>query len=262
MAIQKSEAFVLKTHPFRSSSLIVTTFSRSFGKIKGVAKGVRKEGLPHPATFEPFTLLEIVFYEKIRSEIHLISEAALLESFDSLRADLEVLATAYHFVELVDHLTEPHDPHEKIFELLHFAFQSLPSVPPGFLARFFEVRLLHEVGLLPHLQSCVVCGEKEFDRVYFSSRQGAVFCPRCRQKSPESRQISRGVLETLRKFAMGGASDLGRYAADDRMTKEMGDLMEAFLAERVGRRLPGQKFLNQVRALKIHSIKMTQPTPI
>ncbi|MGH7890395.1 MAG: DNA repair protein RecO, partial [Thermodesulfobacteriota bacterium] len=78
MAIQKTEAFVLKTQPFRSSSLIVTFFSRDFGKLRGVVKGVRREREMRGALYELFTHLEILFYEKTRSDLHLVSEASIL----------------------------------------------------------------------------------------------------------------------------------------------------------------------------------------
>jgi DNA repair protein RecO (recombination protein O) len=254
MAIRKTEAFVLRSQPFRSSSLIVTSFTRSFGKVKGVVKGVRREGMVRPSTFEPFTLLEIVYYEKLHSDIHLISEASLLETYEGLRREIETLATAYYLTELVDQLTESQDPHEPIFELLHFAFQYLPSFPPSFLARFFEIRLLHEAGLLPHLESCLLCGEKNPEQVYFSSRQGAIFCPRCRKKSPEARPLSTEVLQGMRLFIGRGITEVREYSLGEAAEREMRTVVERFLADRLPRPLTTRRFLNQVHALKARSV--------
>ncbi|MBI2166796.1 MAG: DNA repair protein RecO [Candidatus Omnitrophica bacterium] len=257
MAIQKSEAFVLKSLPFRTSSLLVTTFTRSFGKVKGVAKGVRKEGIPRPGTFEPFTLLEIVFYEKIRSEIHLISEASILESFNPLRSNLETLATAYYLAELVDQVTQPHDPHEAIFDLLHFAFQFLPTLSPAFMVLFFETRLLHEAGLLPHLESCLGCGEKGLEKIYFSQKHGALFCSKCRHKSPGAKALNPGALEAIRRVVSESPSEAIRQSLDPGVEKEIGNLMEGFLSDRLGGRLRSRRFLNQVRSLKLRSVKIS-----
>ena len=252
MAIQKTEAFVLKTSPFRSSSLIVTTFSRLFGKVKGVAKGVRQGGSFQASAFEPFTLIEMVFYEKTRSELHLISEVSILDSFEKLRTDLEILATAYSLVEWVDSVTEPHDPHESIFELLHLAFNLLPSLSPSFVARFFEVRLLHEIGFLPHLESCIACGEKDPEKVYFSIKQGGIFCLRCRRRSPEARALKRETLEAMR-FFIENASEIHRFSLTEEVEKEMRDVMEKFLVERVGKELKARRFLAQVRSVRKYS---------
>ena len=261
MAIQKTEAFILKTQPLRTSSLIVTSFSRSFGKLKGVVKGVRKEGLPHPSAFEPFTLDEIIFYEKTRSDLHLISEVSILESFEGLRSELQALATAYYLCELVDQLTEWHDPHESIFELLHFAFQWLPFVDSPFLSRVFEMRLLSAVGLLPNLAGCLGCGEKNPHRVYFSIRQGGMFCSNCRKRAPESAALSAETLEVLRvltgeRMAEGEWEGLRvkmrELSKDKSLIGEVGNLVDRFIVERLGKRVVSRRFLNQVRSLKDH----------
>lgn len=251
MALQKAEAFVLKTSPFRTSSLIVTTFTRPFGKIRGVVKGVRGEGAPRSGTFEPFTLLEIVFYEKIRSDLHLISEAAVLDTFAKLRFDLERLAMAYYLTELVDQFTEPHDPHEAVFELLHFAYQWLPSVSPDLLARFFELRLLSEVGLLPHLTSCLSCGDERTDGFFFSVRQGGFFCADCRNKISDARPVHKETVGRIRRLAREGARGLIQEKPEAREDREIGELIERFLSDRLGRKLSTQRFLNQVRCLLV-----------
>lgn len=244
MAIQKAEAFVLRSQPFRSSSLVVTFFSRQFGKLKGVAKGVRKEALAHPSSYEPFTLAEVVFYEKLRSDLHLISEVSILESFEGLRSNLEALAAAYYLAELVDQLTEPHDSHEKIFELLDFAFRNLPTLDSHFVTRFFEIQLLSEIGLLPNLEGCLGCGEPLAEKFYFSARQGGLFCPNCRKKAPDAGNIS---LETVRnlKLLMGKPSFEGKFGMED-----VGQLIDRFMTERLNKRPITKRFLHQVRALK------------
>ncbi len=249
MAIKKTEAFVLRTHPFRSSSLIVTTFSRTFGKVKGVAKGVRGEGMARTGTFESFTLLEIVFYEKLRSELHLISEATVLESFEKLRSHLETLATAYYLTELVDQLTEPHDPHESIYELLHFAYQWLPALSPSRMARFFEIRLLLEVGLLPHLTGCLGCGKKQTADTFFSVQQGGIFCSDCRKKAPDSRRVSKEALERMGHLQTAKAADLIQAGGGEKEDQEIGKLIERFLSERIAHKFSTRRFLNQVRGL-------------
>ncbi len=268
MAIQKTEAFVLKTQPFRSSSLIVTTFSRTFGKLKGIVKGVRKEGLPHPSTFEPFTLIEIVFYEKLRSELHLISESSILESFESLRSRLDVLATAYYFSELADQLTEAEDPHEEIFELLEFSFRWLPVFDMTFAMRFFELQLLSEIGLLPNLEGCLGCGKENPEQAFFSVRQGGLFCQECRRKSPDAALIRRPVLAAM-KFLTGEKIEMSLQASffGDKMAglekgvmKELGGLIERFITERLGKRLLTRRFLRQVEAL--HAIPAARRSPL
>jgi len=229
----------------------VTFFSRDFGKLKGLAKGVRKEGIVRPSTFEPFTLLEIVFYEKVHSEIHLISEAAVLESYGGLRKNLSTLATAYYLAELTDELTELQDPHRSIFELLQTLFQLLPSLPPSLLARFFEVRLLSEIGLLPPMDHCLICGRANSpDKVYFSPRQGTVLCERCRQRSRDSKPLGRKGVEAIRLFMHGEFRKVVQYPMSEETGKEISEVVEKFLADRLARPLKTRRFLKGVEALR------------
>lgn len=253
MAIQKTEAFVLKTQPFRTSSLLVTFFSRDFGKLKGLAKGVRKEGIVHPSTFEPFTLLEIVFYEKVHSEIHLISEAVVLESYEGLRRNLSVLATAYYLAELTDELTELQDPHESLFELLQTIFQLLPTLSVSLLARCFEVRLLSEIGLLPPMDHCVICGRVNPEKVYFSPRQGTTLCERCRQRSRDSRPLGGRTIEALRIFRQGEFRQVAQSPVSEEALDEIGKMVENFLSDRLTRPLKTRRFLEQVQSLEADS---------
>ena len=134
MSIHKTEALVLKTMPFRSSSLIVTFFTPNLGKVRGVVKGVHREGEIRQAGFELFTHAEYIFYEKKHSDLHLISEASILDSHHALRDRLDGIAYASYFCELVDELTEVQDPHPRIFDLLKESFHFLPVIPPPRLA--------------------------------------------------------------------------------------------------------------------------------
>ena len=250
MAIQKTEALVLRTQPFRTSSLIVTVFSRSFGKVKGVVKGVRQEGAGRPSAFEPFTLLEVIYYEKLRSDLHLISEFEILETFNLLSANLQTLATAYYLTELVDQLTELHDPHEKLFDLLYFSYRILPTVSALLLARYFEIRILLEIGLLPHLQDCLVCGGEVSEKVYLSSRQGGALCSGCAKKFQDARRVMPETIETLRHFASEtDAAEAVKRQVSEKAQKEIGKRMEGFILERTGKKLSSRRFLSQVEAL-------------
>lgn len=247
MAIQKTEAFVLKTQAFRSSSLIITFFSKTFGKLRGLAKGVRREREMRGALYELFTHLEIVFYEKTRSDLHLVSEASILESHDRLRTDLHTIAYASYFSEIVDRVTEVHDPDPKIFELLDFAFRFLPSLPPENLARSFEVKLLNEIGWLPYLENCLNCRDPKFENGFFSIKQGALLCPNCASQTPDAKPLSRGGLEALRFYIAHNPEESIKLRMTSRVQMELERLIEQFMTYRLPRPLHSRAFMQKIR---------------
>ncbi len=253
MAIQRAEAFVLRTQPFRSSSLIITFFSRPFGKLRGLAKGVRREREVRGAVFELFTQVEIIFYEKMRSDLHLVSECSILKSHDNLRTDLGLIAYASYFSELVDAVTEVHDPHEKIYDLLEFSFGFLPAIPPQNLSRLFEIKLLHEIGWLPYLEGCLGCGDTRFEAGFFSVSQGALYCARCSKTAADAKPLTRQGLALMRYYAGHDLETSLKHRAEAADLAALGALMEQFLIYRLGRPLKSRQFMRSIRTVMMKS---------
>ena len=246
MSIHKVEGIVLKNQPFRSSSLIVTFFTREAGKIRGIVKGVHREGEVRQAGFEIFTRAEIIFYEKKRSDLHLISDATILESNDKIRSRLETIAYGSYFCELADELTEVHDPHPKIFELLRAILEYLSVIPPGTLATIFEVKLLEEMGLMPYSESCVSCGRKPIEKGYFSVKLGALLCDGCRSKDGGAPSISPAGLALLRSYSRTDVHGCLKGSHSAHAINELRRLVTQFLNSRIGKVLKSKKFLESV----------------
>jgi DNA repair protein RecO (recombination protein O) len=251
MAIQKTQAIVLKTQPFRSSSLIVTFFSKDFGKIRGLAKGVRQEREMRGATYELFSHLDIVYYEKTRSDLHLVSEAMLLESYDPIRSRLDSISFASYFCELADQLTEIHDPHPQIFELLDFSLKYLASLPGKRLSRLFEIKLFNEVGWLPYLERCLGCEAFVPESGYFSSRQGGLLCSGCAPKYPDSIPLKAEPLSVLRYYTRHDFESSIKLGMSKQTDTDLELFANRFLNERLSNPLKSRVFYEKIQmALK------------
>lgn len=247
MAIQKTEAIVLRTIPFRSTSLIVTFYTREFGKIKGIVKGVRQEGEMRGSLYELFSRIEIIYYEKLKSDLHLVSEGALLESYESLRMNLERIAYASYFVELVDELTELYDAHRPIFELLDFSFRYLSSIPFEKMSSLFEIRLLSEIGLLPYLEACLKCEKAVPERGFFSIRQGGLLCRDCAKVVVDSKSIESDTLACMRYFVKHDLETSIKGSPSASTLSQFRTLIRHFIADRHPRPFKSLKFLERVK---------------
>ena len=249
MAIRRDEAFVLKRIPLRETSLLVTLFSREAGKIKGLAKGVRREKNPLAGRFEPFTRLSIVYYEKLRSDTHLISDATVLASNASLRDSLDRFGYGSYFVELMDSLFGMHDPHPDVFILLGNSFDLLSTAPAMRVARVFEVKLLERAGLLPILDHCVLCGKTELERAYFSSKQGGLVCSNCDRGESATIEISKGTIQTLLFFLKNTIEQAVKLRLGPQTEKELARISEQFLQYRLEYPLRSARFLAEIKPL-------------
>jgi DNA repair protein RecO (recombination protein O) len=160
---------------------------------------------------------------------------------------LESICYAGYFAELVDDLTEIYDPHEKIFDLLDLMFRYLPSLPGPRLSRFFEIKLLNEIGWLPFLASCVQCGEKKIEQGFFSARQGALLCVRCASRCSDAKALSPESLAVMRYYISHGLEDSIRRGMTRQTETELGNFMKDFFDERLHRPLDSLRFLAQLK---------------
>lgn len=150
MAIQKTEAVLLRKKDLRETSLILTFFTRDFGKVQGVLKGARGSRARSSANPLYFSIYQIVFYEKKKRDFFIISQCETQRIFLNILKDWERAGAAYYMLELADVFTEPGGKSEEIYENLLYGLTALDSQKePGSIARLFEIRFLISLGLWP-----------------------------------------------------------------------------------------------------------------
>lgn len=155
MAIRTTEAIVLKTMPLGNASLIVTAYTKDFGKMQGLAKGIKRrcdrKDTRYHCYLEPLTLDKIVYYEKNRSGLHLLTQSDLLNQFQPIRHDLRKIAAASFMLELVDKGTQLEDANGRIFELLAGSLGRLCEGGNDFreILLFFQMQFLKLSGFMP-----------------------------------------------------------------------------------------------------------------
>jgi len=145
MAIQKADVIVLRTTKLRETSLIVTFFSREFGKFQALAKGVRQAGSPWAGLYEPMNRLEVIFYEKFRSDIHLATEAAGLDLRGDLRKSFKASSFGYYLTEILENFSNVGEPDLMYWELIEKSYRTL-SEAPLMTTLIFQLKLLHQSG--------------------------------------------------------------------------------------------------------------------
>jgi len=153
MTLERTEAIVLRTHPVTETSLVVTWFTREFGKLKTMAKGARRPKSPFRGKIDLFYLDEIVFLRSRRSDLHLLHDCFLEKPHATLRDSVRSLAAASYAVELVEVATEPEDASPRIFRLLRDVLDALEHGHGEALLIWFELKLLAAAGWKPKLST-------------------------------------------------------------------------------------------------------------
>ena len=148
--IERAHGLILRTRPFTETSLIVNWLTPELGRISTVAKGARRSKSPFRGKLDLFYEANFSFQRSRRSELHTLREVSLLETHTALRHELGHLQQASYCATLIEQTTERETPLPGIFELMRSFLQSLAQRPPQPRNIFaFELKLLHELGLLP-----------------------------------------------------------------------------------------------------------------
>jgi DNA repair protein RecO (recombination protein O) len=150
MDTERAEGVVLRRQPVTESSLLVTWYTREFGKLKTLAKGARRPKGPFQGKIDLFYCDEIIFLPSRRSDLHLLHDCFLEEPHQRLRESVESLAAASYVCELVEMATEREDPNPRIHALLTGILDALERrTNYAVLLIWFEIQLLAAAGWAP-----------------------------------------------------------------------------------------------------------------
>jgi DNA repair protein RecO (recombination protein O) len=237
--VEKATAIVIRSVDFSETSLVVTLFTREFGKISALAKGGRRLKGPFESALDLLALCRIVFLHKSSEALDLLTEAKLLRRFRPSRRNLSGLYAAYYVAELLGALTDEDDPHPKLFDLADETLAALGEGEPVAkrLVRF-ELGALGLLGHRPSLDACVECGAAvaPAGRVAFGLLDGGVLCENCRVERKQVVRVNAGVLRTMAQLAELDGSTWKRMEIDPRSLGEMRGLLNSYFTHLLGRR--------------------------
>ena len=177
--LYKTEAIVLKQTRLGEADRILTLYTPEMGKLRVVAKGVRRPTSKLGGHVEP--LNHVLLSASRGRNLDTASQGQTLHSFRSLREDLRCLSWAFYMADLVDNFTPEESSNYHLFNLLLRALGWLNETShTELLLRFFEMRLLEYVGYQPELYWCVECRRHLDPGEYaFSCSLGGVLCSSC-----------------------------------------------------------------------------------
>jgi DNA repair protein RecO (recombination protein O) len=159
MPVVETEALVLRTYNLAEADKIVVCFSRASGLIRGVAKGCRKLKNRYGAAFEPFTLINLSYYQKENQELVSIRQTEILKSCFNLLSDPATLSGLAYMGDLVVEFSPPYQENENLFRMVKACLEAVSTTPDDLqaLLRYFEVWLLRLEGFLPDIKRCADC---------------------------------------------------------------------------------------------------------
>ena len=243
--IVKTEGIVLKTFDFRETSRIATFFTRDYGKVKGVLKGIRKDPRKFASSVDKFSLNEIIYYEYRNSDIHLVSHCEMKDFYQGLRQDLERMTAASYAAELIDTLMPPEERNGRIYDLMQAFLKSLQTTPDvSKLVQTFQIKILTLSGFQPHLETCVACRKHVAEAPRFSLRLGGLLCGGCHDSAGEATPISLGAVASILHIQKNNWDAALRLGMAPFIKKELKYVLNHFLVFHLERHLRSTRFLS------------------
>lgn len=231
--IVKTDAVVLHARRIRESSKILTLYTREYGKMSVMGRGVMAPKSKYGSVLQPMGYLSVVFYRKEGRDLQNLSSAESIERFPILNADLERMTTGLAVVEIVNAVMHDENRHEEIFDLLVQALRALndPESDERAVGLWFHIRLAADLGYALSTRACGVCGETfdtERSPLPYSLALGAPLCAE-HQASTPYRPLRDGTFRLLRALLNVDLAEASAIRTTPPEAVELQDILSAFL---------------------------------
>ena len=246
----RAEGIVLKHNDYGEADRLLTIYTRQRGKVRPLAKGVRKVRSRKGGHLEPFTRVSLQL--AVGRNWYIVSQAEAQDTYSALRENLENVGYASYVVELLDKFTYEEEVNVPLFRLLAKTLERLNRGEESLLVvRYYEIRLLDLLGFRPELQHCVVSEEKiKPQDQYFSAALGGVVSPDHGRDRVGAVPISVRALKYLRHFQRSTYKEATRAQITPEIQQELEVLMQHYLTYLLERGLNTPSFLRRVRREK------------
>jgi DNA repair protein RecO (recombination protein O) len=247
----RTEAITLHAAPFAENDRLLILYTRSAGKLRVLAKGVRRTTSKLAAHVDLFSHASL-FLVRGRT-FDLVTQGQTLQRFPLLHEDLWRLALAFYCAELVDRFTEEQLVNTGLFEALLTTLRRLndPALDPALTVRAFELDLLGLSGYRPQLHRCVRCETPiQPEANAFSAADGGVLCPTCGQSTPAAEPISVAALRLLRNLQTRPEAIVGRARISPETLEQAEHALIGYIQYLLDRRIRSIGFLDVLRRLR------------
>lgn len=183
MGLVETEAVVLRTYSLSEADKIVVCLTRKAGLVRGVARGARRLKSRFGAGLEPFTHVNLTYFEKEGRELVTLSRVEIVRSHFQWAASSEALPVLGYLCELAVEFAPPHDTDERLFRMVRACLEAAAENPPalGSIAVYYELWMLRLAGFLPELRRCGGCGQSLRGKAVgvYASTEGVLRCASC-----------------------------------------------------------------------------------
>lgn len=227
--LYRDQGIVLRTHKLGEADRIVSFITERHGKVRAVAKGVRKTRSKFGARLEPTSHVALQLYEG--RDLDIVTQAESIDHFKAIREDLDRLTRAVTMLEAVDQLSLEREPNPDLYRMLLGALRTVAARNSALVVAGFHWKILALEGFRPMVEGCVVCDTPD-GLVAFDPTEGGLLCGEHRRGT----RVSPDAVELLQQI-LGGRLALALAAEPSPATHEVDNLATRVMEHHLERRL-------------------------
>jgi DNA repair protein RecO (recombination protein O) len=205
MSLFRDTGVVLRTYRLGEADRIIVLMTAEHGKVRAVAKGVRRTSSKFGARLEPLTHVDVLLWQG-RGDLDIVNQVEVIDTFRAVREDLSRVAKGLALLEVTDQMAQEGNPDRRLYAMLVGALRALSDSAnnPTLVAPSFFLKAIALEGASPVLDACGSCGEPDgaIELVAFDLVEGGALCRRCRRGRP----MSAAALALLRRILGGDLS--------------------------------------------------------
>jgi DNA repair protein RecO (recombination protein O) len=235
VSLFRDKGVVLRTYRLGEADKIIVFLTERHGKVRAVAKGIRKTTSKFGGRLEPLTQTDLLLWQG-RGDLDIVNQVEVINAFRPIREHLERMPRGIALLEVTDQMAQERHPDPRLYSMLVGALSALATedADPALVAPSFFLKALVLEGAGPVLHECAACGEPDgtVELVAFDLVAGGTLCRAHRS----GRHMSPGALVLLRRI-LGG--DLAAVLAGppppaaDEVAELATEAMEAHLDRRI-----------------------------
>jgi len=241
----KTFGIVLKGTNFGEADKILTILTDRLGKVRAMARGVRKIKSHLAGSLEPYMIVNLQLYEG--KSFYTVTGSAIEEDFPAIHKNLKKSAKAFFVGELVDRFVKEDESVREVFHLLSSVLSVIEDSDRYLLILAFELKIIELAGFKPELFNCLHCKEKiQAGQNFWDKIEGGVICSNCQNKTHHGQAVLDGTIKLLRFLEKNSWEETKLLKVSAQIEKETEKILADYIRHILERELKSERFLKMI----------------
>lgn len=238
--IEEINGIIIQEVDYGESSKILTVLSKEHGIISLISKGCKNLKSPLRSVSQKMIYGVFQIYYK-ENKLSILSDVDVINDFKNIKKDIYKISAASYLIDLTNQVVK--ESKKNVFEILinallkieeNFDFKALISI--------VELKYLDNLGVLPILDSCAICGNKT-SIITISGNSGGYLCKNCRTNELI---VSDKTIKLIRMFYYVDISKIENLNISEEIEKEIDNFLTEYYEKYTGLYLKSKDFLRRI----------------